>query len=210
MRRRDALAAVPALLAGCSGVLSPGPFQRRRVELIDYDSLPDGMPFSLTLSEQTTRTTPDQRVRFGVELTNESSDIWELEYYGTPLDRLYITTTNDAGYFVAAGDWGPSGAEARNPDCWTPAREFGGPAPAQLNRFAPDDSQRGEVSLWDESGGGDCWPTGEHRLSGELTINGHRCPQESLEDDQPLPTQECTEEQFNFEWGFEFAVSEMD
>lgn len=213
MRRREALAAVPPFLAGCAGALSLGPFERRRVELLDYDSLPDELPFSLTLSQQTTRATPDQRVRFGVELTNESSDIWELEYYETPLDSLYITTTNDAGYFVASGNWGPSGAEARNPDCWTPAGEFGGPASARRYRFAAADSQRGEVSLWDESGGGDCWPTGEHRLSGELTINGHRCPPEtldSLEDGQPLPTQECADERFNFAWGFEFAVSEMD
>jgi hypothetical protein len=213
MRRRDALAALPALLAGCGAVLHPGPFERRRVELLEYDPLPAEVPFSLTLSEGTTRATPDQRVRFGVELTNESDDVWKLEYYETPLDRLYTATVNDAGYFTAPGDWGPPGAEARKPDCWTPKRDFGGPASSQTHRFAPDDSHRAEITLWDESGGDDCWPTGEHRLAGELHLSGYRCPSEILatvEDDRPIPTAECTEEDFDFEWGVDFAIRELD
>lgn len=212
MRRRDALAALPALLAGCGAVLHPDPFERRRVELLEYDPLPAEVPFSLTLSERTTRATPDQRVRFGVELTNESDDVWQIG--SPPLNNLYLQPTTDDGYFIAPGDWGPSDAEARKPDCWTPAPDvFGMPGAEQSTRLRPHESTQGPVSLWDESGGDDCWPTGEHRLSGELSLGGFRCPPETLEtveDDRPIQTEECTEDGFTFEWGFEFEVSELD
>jgi hypothetical protein len=201
------------VLAGCGAVLHPGPFERRRVELLEYDSLPTEMPFSLSLSKQMTRATPDQRVRFGVELTNESDDVWRLEYYNTPPASLYTHPTTDAGYFIAPGDWGPSDAEARKPNCWTPADGFGLPAGVRHTQFRPGESNHGEISLWDESGADDCWPTGEHRLGGELNINGHRCPPailETPEDGHPIPTAECTEDGFNFEWGFEFTVRELD